>query len=111
MEEGKHYFRLGLFVVVTITILAAVLFLLGGRKLFQPTFTFETYFNESVAGLEIGAREELAEADGLGGLLEDGPLRHRHGYGLPVGGHVHLRAEDPDPCRRVERRARREGRS
>ncbi len=55
MEEGKRYFRLGLFVVVTITILAAVLFVLGGRKLFQPTFTFETYFNESVAGLELGA--------------------------------------------------------
>ena len=34
---------------------AASLFLLGGRSLFQPTFTFETYFNESVAGLELGA--------------------------------------------------------
>jgi phospholipid/cholesterol/gamma-HCH transport system substrate-binding protein len=55
MEEGKRYFRLGLFVVVTVMILAAVLFVLGGRKLFQPTFTFETYFNESVAGLDLGA--------------------------------------------------------
>ncbi len=35
--------------------LAAGLFLLGGRKLFQPTFTFETYFDESVSGLELGA--------------------------------------------------------
>jgi phospholipid/cholesterol/gamma-HCH transport system substrate-binding protein/paraquat-inducible protein B len=55
MEEGKRYFRLGLFVIVTVMILAAVLFVLGGRKLFQPTFTFETYFNESVAGLDLGA--------------------------------------------------------
>jgi phospholipid/cholesterol/gamma-HCH transport system substrate-binding protein/paraquat-inducible protein B len=55
MEEHKRYVRLGLFVVVCLTILVAVLFLLGGRKLFQPTFTFETYFNESVAGLELGA--------------------------------------------------------
>jgi phospholipid/cholesterol/gamma-HCH transport system substrate-binding protein/paraquat-inducible protein B len=55
MEERKRYVRLGLFVVVCLTILVAVLFLLGGRKLFQPTFTFETYFNESVAGLELGA--------------------------------------------------------
>src|ERR1700752_1995813 len=55
MEEGKRYVRLGLFTVVTVAILVAVLFLLGGRKLFQPTFTFETYFNESVAGLELGA--------------------------------------------------------
>lgn len=55
MDETRRYYRLGVFVVVCVTILAAVLFLLGGRKLFQPTFTFETYFNESVAGLELGA--------------------------------------------------------
>ena len=55
MEEGKRYFRLGLFVVVSLCVTAAVLFLVGGRKLFQPTFIFESYFNESVAGLELGA--------------------------------------------------------
>jgi ABC-type transporter Mla subunit MlaD len=55
MEENKRYVRLGVFVVVSVGVLGAVLFLLGGRKLFQPTFTFETYFNESVAGLELGA--------------------------------------------------------
>ena len=55
MDEGKRYFRLGFFVVVCLAILAAVLFLLGGRKLLQPTFVFETYFNESVSGLELGA--------------------------------------------------------
>ena len=55
MEEGRRHYRLGLFVVTTLAILAVVLFLLGGRKLFQPTFTFETYFDESVSGLEIGA--------------------------------------------------------
>jgi len=65
MEEGKRYYRLGLFVVVSIATLAALLFVLGGRKLFQPTYTFETYFAESVAGLEIGS-----------------PLRFR---GVPLG--------------------------
>ena len=55
MEEGKRYYRLGAFVIVCVVILAAVLFLLGGRKLFKPTFTFETYFNQSVAGLELGS--------------------------------------------------------
>jgi ABC-type transporter Mla subunit MlaD len=55
MDESKRYVRLGSFVLVCVTILVAMLFLLGGRKLFQPTFTFETYFNESVAGLELGA--------------------------------------------------------
>ena len=55
MEESKSYFRLGLFVFVTLTTLTAVLFILGGRSLFQPTFSFETYFDQSVAGLDIGA--------------------------------------------------------
>jgi ABC-type transporter Mla subunit MlaD len=65
VEEGKRYYRLGLFVVVSITALAALFFVLGGRKLFQPTYTFETYFAESVTGLEIGS-----------------PLRFR---GVPLG--------------------------
>jgi ABC-type transporter Mla subunit MlaD len=55
MEEGKHYTRLGLFVIVSVAVLAAVLFAIGGRDLFQHTFTFETYFNNSIAGLELGA--------------------------------------------------------
>jgi phospholipid/cholesterol/gamma-HCH transport system substrate-binding protein len=55
MEESKRYIRLGLFVVVSVFVLGAVLFALGGRDLFQPSFTFETYFNNSIAGLELGA--------------------------------------------------------
>jgi len=55
MEDSKRFYRLGVFVVVTVLIMAVVLFILGGRSLFQPTYTFETYFNQSVAGLEIGA--------------------------------------------------------
>jgi len=55
MEQTKSYFRLGLFVTLTVAIVAAVLFILGGRALFQPTMTIETYFEESVAGLEIGS--------------------------------------------------------
>jgi ABC-type transporter Mla subunit MlaD len=65
MDEGKRHYRLGLFVVVSVIALAVLLFVLGGRKLFQPTYTFETYFASSVAGLEIGA-----------------PLRYR---GVPLG--------------------------
>jgi phospholipid/cholesterol/gamma-HCH transport system substrate-binding protein len=55
MEENKRYVRLGIFVFVAVVVAAAILFILGGRSLFQTTFTFETYFNQSVAGLEIGA--------------------------------------------------------
>lgn len=55
MAQEHHYFRLGLFVILTVALLLAVLFILGGRSLFQPTLTIETYFNESVAGLDIGS--------------------------------------------------------
>jgi phospholipid/cholesterol/gamma-HCH transport system substrate-binding protein len=55
MEEAKRYGRLGAFVVLSLCILATGLFLLGGRKWFQPTFMFETYFDQSVAGLDVGA--------------------------------------------------------
>jgi phospholipid/cholesterol/gamma-HCH transport system substrate-binding protein/paraquat-inducible protein B len=55
MEKEHRYFRLGLFVILTVATLLAVLFILGGRSLFQPTLTVETYFNESVSGLDIGS--------------------------------------------------------
>ena len=55
MQDAKRYARLGAFVVVSLCILATGLFLLGGRKWFQPTFMFETYFDQSVAGLDVGA--------------------------------------------------------
>jgi ABC-type transporter Mla subunit MlaD len=55
MEDTKRYGRLGLFVAVSLSGLALALFLLAGRKWWQPTLTLETYFNQSIAGLELGA--------------------------------------------------------
>jgi phospholipid/cholesterol/gamma-HCH transport system substrate-binding protein/paraquat-inducible protein B len=64
-EEITRHRRLGVFVVVALAGMAALLFALGGRSLFQPTYTFETYFPGSVAGLEVGS-----------------PLRYQ---GIPLG--------------------------
>jgi ABC-type transporter Mla subunit MlaD len=89
VEDKQHYFRLGLFVVVTATILFGVLFLLGGRSLFQPSFTVESYFDESVAGLEVGAPVKLrgvtlgrVSAIDISAALyqEDVPLYNRKAY-------------------------------
>jgi phospholipid/cholesterol/gamma-HCH transport system substrate-binding protein/paraquat-inducible protein B len=55
MSEETRYRRLGVFVFVALALMFGVLFLLGGRSLFQPTLVFETYFNESIAGLDVGA--------------------------------------------------------
>jgi len=89
MAEKKSYFRLGLFVVIGVGGALLVLFILGGRQLLQPTFEFETYFNESIAGLEIGAPVkfrgvpvgEVSEISTSGALYEHNePISKRKGY-------------------------------
>jgi len=55
MEDPRRYARLGLFVVVSLTVLTVAVLVLAGRDWWQPSFTFETYFNNSVAGLDLGA--------------------------------------------------------
>ena len=55
MDDSRRHVRLGLFVVVSVSVLLCALGVLGWRKWFQPTFTFETYFDKSIAGLELGA--------------------------------------------------------
>jgi ABC-type transporter Mla subunit MlaD len=102
MQESKRYVRLGLFVVVSLLVLAAVLFALGGRKLFQPAFTFETYFTQSVAGLEIGApvRFRGVPLGHVTEILTSGaayelqvPFDRRRGY-IVVRAEVNLSAEE-----------------
>ena len=104
MEESKRYVRLGAFVLVTGCVLVAVLFLLGGRKLFQPTFTFETYFDESVAGLDLGAQVSFRGVP-LGHVTEiltsaatyeaDVPLIRRRQY-IVVRAEVDFSAEEAE---------------
>jgi ABC-type transporter Mla subunit MlaD len=55
MAGKPNYFRLGLFVLVSLALGFVLLFVLGGRALFTPRTTIETYFNESVSGLGVGA--------------------------------------------------------
>jgi phospholipid/cholesterol/gamma-HCH transport system substrate-binding protein/paraquat-inducible protein B len=64
MTEETRYRRLGVFVFAALVLLVGVLFLLGGSSLFQSTFTFETYFNDSIAGLEVGSALRLRGVPG-----------------------------------------------
>lgn len=108
MEERKRHYRLGLFVVMSIAILATLLFLLGGRKLFQPTYTFETYFRGSVAGLQVGAPlqyrgvplGDVTEIVTSGAEYERAlPLEQRRNY-IVVRAKVHLSAVQAIEIRR-----------
>jgi paraquat-inducible protein B len=54
--EKANYFKLGVFITVGVTTLVALVLLFGGARWFRDTFTMETYFNESVQGLDIGSK-------------------------------------------------------
>lgn len=55
MSQQTNYFRIGLFVLIGIALLAVAAVLFGGRALFREKGTlFETFFDESVQGLDIG---------------------------------------------------------
>lgn len=55
MAESNHYFKLGAFITSGVGLLAAALIILGSSALFEKTIPAETYFNESVQGLDIGS--------------------------------------------------------
>ena len=51
-----NYFKLGLFVIGAVVSLVIVLIIIGSGRAFQQKITIETYFNESVQGLDIGSK-------------------------------------------------------
>ena len=54
-NSNPNYFRLGIFVLAAIAALIAVVLIFGGGKIFQKSFTVETYIKQSVTGLDTGA--------------------------------------------------------
>ena len=56
MSLKANYFKLGLFVIGAVVALAIVLVIIGSGRAFQQKITIETYFNESVQGLDIGSK-------------------------------------------------------
>jgi ABC-type transporter Mla subunit MlaD len=56
MSLKANYFKLGLFVIGAIVAGVLVLVVIGSGRWFQPKLTIESYFNESVQGLDIGSK-------------------------------------------------------
>ena len=108
MEAARRYGRLGAFVVVSLAVLITGLVLLGGRRWFQPTFMFETYFDQSVAGLDVGApvRFRGVPLGHVAGILTSAatyeqsvPLEKRHEY-IVVRVEVNLSGQEATQMRR-----------
>lgn len=55
MANATMYWRLGLFLVVSLVCIVLVLGLFGSRVLGQRTVDYETYLDESVGGLGVGS--------------------------------------------------------
>src|SRR5215468_3679253 len=56
MSAKANFFKIGLFTIGATLALVFLLVLLGAGKLFQSKIVMETYFNESVQGLEVGSK-------------------------------------------------------
>ncbi|HTI47916.1 MAG TPA: MlaD family protein [Casimicrobiaceae bacterium] len=56
MSQRANYFKLGLFVIGAIVAGVAVLLIIGTGRWFTPRTKMETYFNESVQGLDVGSK-------------------------------------------------------
>ncbi len=56
MSEHKKHFRLGIFVLVALLISLGLLLGLGAGKWFATNVRLETYFDESVQGIDVGSK-------------------------------------------------------
>jgi ABC-type transporter Mla subunit MlaD len=55
MSQKPSYFRIGLFVVVALAILAGGLIAFGAGQMFRPRIYIETYVNGTVQGVDVGS--------------------------------------------------------
>ena len=56
MSTSIRHFKLGLFVLGAVIVFVAIVLIVGSGTFGLPRFKMETYFNESVQGLDIGSK-------------------------------------------------------
>lgn len=55
MKQKANYYRIGIFVIASLAIVSLFIIILGAGNLFQKKLILETYFDESIQGLDIGS--------------------------------------------------------
>lgn len=55
MSAKANYFKIGLFILSAVTLAVVAIILFGAGALFEKKIIIETYFDESVQGLSVGA--------------------------------------------------------
>ncbi len=59
MSQKANYFKLGLFVIGAVVTLVLLLVIVGSGRFFERRVVIETYFKESVQGLDVGSKVKL----------------------------------------------------
>ena len=59
MSSKTSNFKIGLFVLIGLILVIITVILFGGGKFFKEKYTIETYFDQSVQGLDVGAPLKL----------------------------------------------------
>ena len=109
MSLKANYFKLGLFVVGAVIAGAIVLVVIGSGRWFQPKLTIETYFNESVQGLDIGSKLKYRGV-AIGEVKSIGFTYNKYEQDKPMQQRVPVRpgrGADPAQAPRRPRRRRR----
>lgn len=96
MSEQNRYFRLGLFVLVGLVVLLGLVLALGGDRLFTRGTVFETYFDESVQGVDIGSAVkrrgvQIGRIESIGFLAQYYPLPKDQNEAIRYGRYVVVR--------------------
>ena len=55
MSNKANNFKIGLFILIGMIVIVIGIILFGGGKFFREKYTIETYFDQSVQGLDVGA--------------------------------------------------------
>ncbi len=113
MSTEAHYYRVGLFMLAGLILIGSCTVVLGGGQLFSDPVTFETYFDESVQGLEVGSPVKLRGVK-FGSVSEIGfvteyykiPDEVRSKYGRLVVVRMELSFEDYPNLQRMQLRER-----
>ena len=71
MSLKANYFKLGLFVIGAVVAAAALIIIIGSGRAFQTKIPIETYFNESVQGLDTAYLTCWADRLGLAALYQE----------------------------------------
>ncbi len=60
MSTKPNYFKIGLFIIISVTLIVVAVVIWGAGFFTKDKIYFETYFDSSVSGLDSGASVELS---------------------------------------------------